>query len=483
MSNKEGEDFYRSLPRKELQSLCKNYGLPARKSSSEMAESLFSYFQKKNLSVGCSRKSTGGIQDVLLPPSSTGHLIKDSCQLRSYPREEGNKGNRRITCNESESCMELRAYDKGASQSQFVFQGAQSGVIHKQPCCGRTEHTSQCQRRCVNESVCLKENISSIRSYTKDPASFKFYASSEEGIKLCVDLSSSPLDWIKQYKNQVSFCKNADNAKSGSLQQELGRIGENNKQMKSSFPQAGDSAEKISDGHTEAEPSPSLDMEENNTGVDHPEGINKVLMPLPSRPCSEVLMEDSDCLREDLGPISSKPSSDVQIQIISNMESCDKNGSSATAVSDITDTPTEKTACNFVINSISDGSVDVIPIENEKSKYEDEVHENSILQNNSNHENNCVAPGFLTSSTEMQLSETGNHHKGESSSPNKNGELLDQDDSRHNVVTEQAVLTTSSENDHSGSHLAAYTEDQECSNINFGRENARRLMIRLGRLV
>lgn len=45
MSIEEGEAFYRSLSRKELQSLCKKYGLPARKSSSEMAGSLFSFFQ------------------------------------------------------------------------------------------------------------------------------------------------------------------------------------------------------------------------------------------------------------------------------------------------------------------------------------------------------------------------------------------------------------------------------------------------------
>ncbi|WCJ41342.1 hypothetical protein M5689_022219 [Euphorbia peplus] len=480
MSNEEDEDFYRNLPRKELQSLCKKYGLPARKSSTEMTESLVSYFRNRNFSFACLGKSTGGIQDVSLPPSSvtvlqveapstlTGHVLKDSCQLIPFPGQ-GDKGNRQIISNELESCMELRAHDKGASQSQFVSQRAENGVIHNQPCSGRTEYTPQCQRRCVNEGAGLKENISETTSYAKGRASFEFYVREEEGIKLCVDLSSSPLDWIKKYKNQVSFCNNADIAKSRKLHQELGCIGENNKKMKMSFPQTGDSAEKRSDGHIEAEPSQNLDMEENNIGIDRP-GVNKVLMLLPSRACCEVLAEDSDCVREDLGPISSKP---IPFQIISNTESCEKNGSSATAVSDVTDTQTEKTACNFVMNSISDGSVDLIATENHKSKYEDEAHENSILRINSDLENNYASTGFLNScSTEIQLSETGNYHKGELSSPDKNGKLLDQDDSTHNVATEQAILTTSSENDHSGSHLAMYTEDQEWSNNISGRESS-----------
>jgi len=47
MLNKESEDgkeYFRKLSRKELQSLCKQCSLPARKSTSEMVESLAFYF-------------------------------------------------------------------------------------------------------------------------------------------------------------------------------------------------------------------------------------------------------------------------------------------------------------------------------------------------------------------------------------------------------------------------------------------------------
>ena len=45
MVRKKDVDFYSGFSRKELQSLCKKYNLPANRSSSDMAESLASYFE------------------------------------------------------------------------------------------------------------------------------------------------------------------------------------------------------------------------------------------------------------------------------------------------------------------------------------------------------------------------------------------------------------------------------------------------------
>ncbi|KAF2322122.1 hypothetical protein GH714_007011 [Hevea brasiliensis] len=404
MSIKEGQEFYRSLSRKELQSLCKKYGLPARKSSSEMAESLFSFFQE----------AIGGSID----------------------------------------------HFQGSSLSQTILQSAGGGVIHKEPpssLSGRLEDTPQFHCGHI-KCVCPIKNVSSARTYRKVSPSFEFYVSSEEGIKLCVDLNSSPLDWIKDYKNQVSLCKNADSATSLSLHQELGCIGESdNTQIKGSFPHSVNPGE-IEDGRVQAETSLSLVME-NNIEIDHPDGGNQSSMILPTRPCS---VEGLECLGEEQGPISSKTSSGVQNQIISNAESCAKNGCSAILDSDIINVPTEKTACNFAFNSISDGSVDLIAIEHQNSKHDDEICQTLTRQNNSDIENNCIVfPGCLAScSAEMQLSEAGNYHKDTSSSPNKNGEFLRLDDSRDNAVNEQAALATSSENDHCGNHLPTCSEEQ-----------------------
>lgn len=45
MVRKKDVDFYCGFSRKELQSLCKKYNLPANRSSSDMAESLASFFE------------------------------------------------------------------------------------------------------------------------------------------------------------------------------------------------------------------------------------------------------------------------------------------------------------------------------------------------------------------------------------------------------------------------------------------------------
>ncbi|XP_043811817.1 uncharacterized protein LOC110611413 isoform X2 [Manihot esculenta] len=482
MSSKEGQRFYSSLSRKELQSLCKKCGLPARKSSSEMAESLFSFFQKNDLRLAFLGKTGGGIQEVSLPLSSvmawqtedpfnlTGNVMKvtDSFQLRS-PRGESYRGNRNAKHNELESCIGLRAYDKegfggsieyfqGPSQSQFVSQGAGGGVIHKgtpSSFSGCVEHTPQFRCGHINVGVCPIENASpEIRTYKKVPASFEFYVSSEEGIKLCVDLNSSPSDWTKKYKNQVSLTMNVASTKSRSLHQELGSIGQSDdKQIKSPFPQSVDPNE-IKDGCIQGKPSPSL-VVENNMGIDHPDGGNKSSVASPSRPCSA---EQSDCLREDKGHISPKPCPDVQNQIISNIESFNKNGDSAILDSDIIDTTTEKTACNFVVNSISDGSMDLVAIEHQNSKHDDEGCENSTRQNSSDLENNCIT--LASCSAKMPLSEAGNYHNDTSCSPNKNGEFLDLYDSKHNMLNEQTALATSSENDHLGNHLPTCSEER-----------------------
>ncbi|KMT08675.1 hypothetical protein BVRB_6g139510 [Beta vulgaris subsp. vulgaris] len=45
MGERKEEDLYRNFSRKDLQGLCKKYGLPAKKSNSEMATSLILYLE------------------------------------------------------------------------------------------------------------------------------------------------------------------------------------------------------------------------------------------------------------------------------------------------------------------------------------------------------------------------------------------------------------------------------------------------------
>ncbi|XP_073266738.1 uncharacterized protein [Populus alba] len=500
MLNKEGDggkEYFRKLSRKELQSLCKQCSLPARKSSSEMVESLAFYFMRKGLNLVSSGTSINGVQDALLhtslmppmQPKSALNSVKGlglckptksdsnfySFELRSRPGEEIYKGNRNFKCNNLESFIGPGAYNKESfgglisnfqevSPSQFFSQYAGSHVNFKKPLSlgGRVEDSPQFHGRDINTVACSKEiALPSIITTANVPASFEFHVSSEEGIKLCVDLNSSPLEWIKKYKNQVSLCDNVVNTKSRSLYEELGCIGESNKKLKSSVLQNIDSG-KNRDESMQAEPSPSSVGEKNShVRNGHPDGGNNSPISSPVIPCS-VAVDVSLYLKEDPGLASVKPSSDGQNHNNLNIESFSEKECIAALDSDITDTPLEKTACNFAVNSISNGSIDHIALMHHSSKWDDEVCENSTQQNSCNLENaSVVFPGCFM---EMQLSETGNYHKNASCLPHKNGEFLDPYDSKHNRGSEQDGLANSSENDH--------CNNQEWSNAINGRESS-----------
>ncbi|XP_011026423.1 PREDICTED: uncharacterized protein LOC105127029 isoform X3 [Populus euphratica] len=494
MLNKEGDggkEYFRKLSRKELQSLCKQCSLPARKSSSEMVESLAFYFMRKGLNLVSSGTSIDGVQDALLhtslmppmQPKPALNSIKDSFELRSRPGEEIYKGNRNFKCNNLESFAGPGAYNKESfgglisnfqelSPSQFFSQSAGSHVNFKKPLSlgGRVEDSPQFHGRDINTVACSKEiALPSITTSANVPASFEFHVSSEEGIKLCVDLNSSPLEWIKKYKNQVSFCDNVVNTKSRSLYEELGCIGESNKKLKSSVLQNTDSS-KNRDDSVQAEPSPSSVGEKNSHARNgHPDGGYNSLISSPVIPCS-VAVDVSLYLKEDPGLASAKPSSDGQNRKNLNTESCNEKECIAAFDSDITDTPLEKTACNFAVNSISNGSLDHIALMHQSSKWDDEACENSTQQNSCNLENaSVVFPGCFM---EMQLSETGNYHKDASCLPNKNGEFWDPYDSKHNRGSEQDGLANSSENDHCKNQMPTCSEEQEWSNAINGRESS-----------
>nr|TKS17846.1 hypothetical protein D5086_0000009470 [Populus alba] len=166
----------------------------------------------------------------------------------------------------------------------------------------------------VNTIASSEENAQpSMITTANVPASFEFHVSSEEGIKLCVDLNSSPSEWIKKYKNQVSLCDNVVNTKSRSLYQELGCIGESNKKMKSSVLQNMDS-DQIRDDSVQTDPSPSS-VAGKNTSVSngHPVGGNNSLISSPIIPCG-VVVDVTQSLEADPVLASAEPSSDGQNQ-------------------------------------------------------------------------------------------------------------------------------------------------------------------------
>ncbi|KAJ6377780.1 hypothetical protein OIU78_028074 [Salix suchowensis] len=426
----------------------------ALKWSNRLLFTLCFIFLRKGLNLVSSGTSICEVQDALLHTSLMSSMqpkpalnpIKDSFELRSCPREDICKGNRNLKCNNLESFIGSGAYNKESfgglisnfqevSPFQFFSQYAGSHVnLNKRRLSpgGRVEDSPQFHGRDINTAASSKEiSLPSIITTANVSASFEFHVNSEEGIKLCVDLNSSPSEWIKKYKNQVSFCDNVVNTKSRSLYEELGCIGESNKKLKSSVLQNIDSGQNR-DRSVQAEPSPGS-VGETNSHVrnGHPDGNNNSLISSAVTPC-DVAVDVSLSLKEDPGLASAKPSSDGQNHKNSNTESCSEKECIAALDSDITDTPLEKTACNFSVNSISNGSVDHIALIHQNSKWDDEVCENSTQQKSCNLENASV----------------------------------------HNTGSEQDGHANSSENDHCKNQVSTSYVEQEWSNAINGRESS-----------
>ncbi|XP_068661572.1 uncharacterized protein [Aristolochia californica] len=77
-------------------------------------------------------------------------------------------------------------------------------TLHRDPVLSQPDAPSQNQCTAYpaeNSQVSLGE------PHTKKAPSFQFYVSSEEGINLFVDLTSSPSSWIKSLKDEVNICQ------------------------------------------------------------------------------------------------------------------------------------------------------------------------------------------------------------------------------------------------------------------------------------
>lgn len=302
-----------------------------------------------------------------------------------------------------------------------------SGIVRD----GWVENMCGIQHTDVNYCQCPRENSSS-------SSSFEFYVRSEEGIKLCVDLNSSPSDWINKLKNEVNICENTSHNKAPSFHQELGRLGECTKQNKSSFLRNIDACQS-KDDNVQSESSPSILTKENKDVVlNRPEGGDGSLTCITIKP-SGLAVVLSDHLPEDQGVISSEPNSDARDGIHSFT---DDNGCVTTIESDVI-SPTKELAGNSTVDT-SDCPISLASFEYQKPGNEN--YEYSNLENSCNLVNSQLAIAGCTASSsgEVPLSETEIQQNG-LSIPHKNGKFLDPILSEGNTETEQSGFANSSE--------------------------------------
>ncbi|KAG2258647.1 hypothetical protein Bca52824_077941 [Brassica carinata] len=232
MVRKKDVDFYCGFSRKELQSLCKKYSLPANRSSSDMAESLASYFEKNSLnSVGF---GVAGIQDGIAttsrgPVNRTWDVRRDSFQ-GTVARGPG-----------------FILGDSTQSQER-------NGGL-------KLNEKGQMDPRLENRMKEVENGGSSPSS-----SSFEFHVSSEEGISLSVDLNFNPSDWINSMTSEVNVYDSMrprkpphsdpgiDNATNGKKQKTAGQDKDGDARRESSLsPAKKDCTQGPSDHHANGE--------------------------------------------------------------------------------------------------------------------------------------------------------------------------------------------------------------------------------------
>ncbi|CAN8280065.1 unnamed protein product [Cochlearia groenlandica] len=200
MVSKEDVDFYCEFSRKELQSLCKKYNLPANRSSTDMAESLASYFEKNSMNSvafgvtgnqGSSSAATTSREPVSRPwnvkRDSYGNELDNSRRLSfqgTVPREPG--------------------FILGGSTQYQEQNGAliDSGSAPPYPRLLNEKSTTDPQLENRSKEVDNGDSPSS--------SSFEFHVSSENGISLSVDLNFNPSDWINSMRNEINVFDSMD---------------------------------------------------------------------------------------------------------------------------------------------------------------------------------------------------------------------------------------------------------------------------------
>ncbi|XVF65559.1 hypothetical protein PTKIN_Ptkin09bG0258600 [Pterospermum kingtungense] len=502
MENNEDEGFFNSLSRKELQSLCKQYGLPANRSSSDMAKSLSSYLENQRLGSMSAREGFYGIQEAELPLSvklqlqsgaqvnsfmDTGEdcygLIScpaDRCNGRNY--SQAAKPNALGCCTGQKFC-DKDGYSgdsvifQQTPQSQFATQCDDCGSKNKEfpTICfnrnclslrdGMMNDMPQIEQKDTNIDACSNETAfhSSINTPIASP-SFQFHVSSEEGINLFVDLNSNPSEWVEKLKSEVSICQNMSHSKSQTFHNELGHFGESSTQTKNSFQLEVD-AWRIKDGHMHSGLMPSLIIKENNPlQLDHPNGD---IVSLGSTVMTQgaTAVEVSEHLEGDQGLTLSKAPPGSQEQIIFSGASSTKDGRLITLDSSI-NSPMEKLASDAVIN-ISDGPLNILATEHQNPKLENGICENSTLRNGCNLVSSVGIRCLPNGSFQMPMPEEVVHQKDILHSPSENGGFVDVVDPNHSVDAEKNELVRSTELDQETfrNRLPTLVEEQGRSKI------------------
>ncbi|XP_059654474.1 uncharacterized protein LOC132301214 [Cornus florida] len=494
MDEKEDGDFFRSLRKKELQELCKKYGLSPYKTKPNLVDSLNSYFEKKKLSslstVGRSNcHSTSLVPQLQFGAQSIGMVVdtkRDNGGIITCSRKEDNRENNCTTvkCNGIGSCMDVETHAKASGNEVSEDSGCYMYDMREASHSGKNNlaflretgmgNMPQIQRRNVDLGANSAENAStsSIKS-SKALPSFEFYVRSAEGINLFVDLNSSPSDWSRRFENEVCMFQNEN--KFQSFREELEQLGNSQKQT-STFLQNTDSDHEINNGHVIIKSSLNSIIRGNgHVEFDHPDGDDETLGATAIKPHSDATETSSPLEGKKELLLLSRLNSDATVQMISGMESCLGDEETKPLDSNVPDTPQTKLVRNSGVSLTSDAPESLNTLEHQNPKLGDENCESLMFQNSSPANANAVPAGCSgICSVEMQLSEAASHRKDASYSSCENNSSAYLVDTMHNMETRDGGLANPNEvnQDSSSNHMPAHADVLERNDLIRGMETS-----------
>ncbi|XP_021752760.1 uncharacterized protein LOC110718242 isoform X1 [Chenopodium quinoa] len=213
MGDQKEEDLYRNFSRKDLQGLCKKYGLPANKSNSEMATSLILYLEKKNLST---RAIWEGTRSDLFASGTT--ELQTVVRMNSTDNQRKDRG--RIASHNSfhsNQCLNQRDADPDNLQNSKESATSDKASVD-------VGNLTQLHRGSNNGAGVAENTFSSVVSSSAVAPSpeFTFEVLREDGIQLYVDLNSSPSDWIESLTAGVHINPDVYKPKSQSFHEDIG---------------------------------------------------------------------------------------------------------------------------------------------------------------------------------------------------------------------------------------------------------------------
>ncbi|KAL5706268.1 hypothetical protein ACHQM5_024463 [Ranunculus cassubicifolius] len=251
------EDYFHNLPHNELQHLCRKHGLPAYKTKPLLAKMLVSWYQRKTTSSTMLEKLNVESEfhpkwetnkgKVTVRASDVEHRWSPSCSkeipvptMNVVLRPSFNSDSAEINrCSSFEAqqvsggslfgskCDDIGPKWKNKSTSDFVKKGDYNQKLVDLARIDRSGNVPQSQ--CSNKNPCdvstYSRFIPSHRVDKKLLPSFEFYVRSEEGINLCVDLDSTPLDWMKSLNDGVHIHSDVPNNKPWALHRDVKCLG------------------------------------------------------------------------------------------------------------------------------------------------------------------------------------------------------------------------------------------------------------------